>query len=358
MKKKILISTGGSGGHVIPAIAFYDHFKENFDVFLVLDKRGSSFINEKKYKYKIIKSLRLNFNFLNLPIILIKLFVSVLGSIFFLKKNKVDIVLGTGSYMSVPICLAAKILNIKIYLFEPNMVIGRANKFLLRFCKKLFCYSNEIINFPKKCKDKIFVINHILRKEIYDFNNFNKEEINNSTILLIVGGSQGAKFFDQNLKNSIVNVSNKYKLKIYHQVSSSDFGDLEFFYKENGIENKLFNFENNIFKYISEANLAITRAGASTLSELAFLKVPLIAIPYKFATDNHQLQNAIHYEKNGCCWILKEEEFNQDKLTTLLLNIIQNKEDYLRKKNSLKKFGYQNNWNNINEKLTSCLNEN
>ena len=358
MKKKILISTGGSGGHVIPAIAFYDHLKENFDVFLVLDKRGSSFINEKKYKYKIIKSLRLNFNFLNFPIILIKLFISVLGSIFFLKKNKVDIVLGTGGYMSVPICLAAKILNIKIYLFEPNMVIGRANKFLQRFCKKLFCYSDEIINFPKKRKDKIFVIDHILRKEIYDFNNFIKEENNNSTNLLIVGGSQGAKFFDQNLKNSIINVSNKYKLKIYHQVSSSDFGDLEMFYKENGIENKLFNFEDNIFKYINEANLAITRAGASTLSELAFLKVPLIAIPYKFATDNHQLQNAIHYEKNGCCWILKEEEFNQDKLTTLLLNIIQNKEDYLRKKNSLEKFSYQNNWNNINEKLISCLNEN
>ena len=54
MKKKILISSGGSGGHVIPAIAFYDHLKENFDAFLVLDKRGSSFINKKKYKYKIL----------------------------------------------------------------------------------------------------------------------------------------------------------------------------------------------------------------------------------------------------------------------------------------------------------------
>ena len=260
--------------------------------------------------------------------------------------------------MSVPICLAAKILNIKIYLFEPNMVIGRANKFLLRFCKKLFCYSNEIINFPKKCKDKIFVINHILRKEIYDFNNFNKEEINNSTILLIVGGSQGAKFFDQNLKNSIVNVSNKYKLKIYHQVSSSDFGDLEFFYKENGIENKLFNFEDNIFKYISEANLAITRAGASTLSELAFLKVPLIAIPYKFATDNHQLQNAIYYQENECCWIINEENLNEHKLTDTLMSIIKNKDDYSRKQKNLEKFCYQNTWNNINEKLTNSLNEN
>ena len=260
--------------------------------------------------------------------------------------------------MSVPICLAAKMLNVKIYLFEPNMVIGRANKFLVKFCTKLFCYSDKIINFPKDHKDKIFVINHVLRKEIYNFNNFNKEEINSSKKLLIVGGSQGAKFFDQNLKNSIIDVSKKYKLRIYHQISSSNFVDLEFFYKKHGIDNVLFNFEDNIFKYIKESNLAITRAGASTLSELTFLKVPFIAIPYKFAVDNHQFENALDYEKNGCCWILKEEEFNQNKLTTLLLNIIQNKEDYLRKKKSLENFCYQNSWNDINEKLTTCLNEN
>ena len=64
MKKKILISAGGSGGHVIPAMAFYDHLKENFDVLLVLDERGSNFINEKKYEYKIIQSPRLYLNFL------------------------------------------------------------------------------------------------------------------------------------------------------------------------------------------------------------------------------------------------------------------------------------------------------
>jgi UDP-N-acetylglucosamine--N-acetylmuramyl-(pentapeptide) pyrophosphoryl-undecaprenol N-acetylglucosamine transferase len=238
------------------------------------------------------------------------------------------------------------------------MIIGRANKFLVKFCTKLFCYSDKIINFPKEYKGKIFVINHVLRKEIYNFNNFDKEETNNSTNLLIAGGSQGAKFFDQNLKNSIINISKKYRLKIYHQISSSNSVDLEFFYKEHGIENVLFNFEDNIFNYINESNLAITRAGASTLSELAFLKVPFVAIPYKFATDNHQLENALDYEKYGCCWILKEEEFSQNKLTTLLLNIIQNKEDYLRKKKSLENFCYQNNWNDINEKLITCLNEN
>jgi len=358
MKKKILISTGGSGGHVIPAIAIYDHLKKNFEVFLVLDKRGSDFINKEKYDYKIINSPRLTLNLFMLPITIVKLAIAIIKSFFFLKKNKVDILFGTGGYMSVPICLAAKILNVKIYLFEPNMVIGKANKFLVKFCTKLLCYSEKIINFPKKYTNKISVINHVLRKEIYNFNNIDKEEINISTNLLIIGGSQGAKFFDQNLKNSIIDISKKFRLKIYHQISSSDIRDLEFFYKEHEIENKLFNFEENIFKYIREANLAITRAGASTLSELAFLKVPFVAIPYKFATDNHQLENALEYEKKDTCWILKEEEFNQNKLTTLLLKIIQNKEDYLRKKQGLEKFCYQNNWNNINEKLIKILNEN
>ena len=358
MKTNILITTGGSGGHVIPAIAFYEHLKESFDVSLLVDKRGSTFINEKKYRYEIIQSPRLNINLLNFPLVFIKLFISIFKSFVFLKKKKIDILIGTGGYMSFPICLAAKFLNIKIYLFEPNMIIGRANKFLINICKKIFCYSNEIINFPKKYKNKIIVINNILRKEIYNFSNFKKEEIDKSVNLLILGGSQGAKFFDQNLKNSIINLSKQYKFKIYHQISSSNFQGLESFYQKHKIENKLFNFEENIFKYISEANLAITRAGASTLSELVFLKVPLIAIPYKFATDNHQLQNALYYEKNGCCWILSEERFDQDKLTTLLLNIINDKEGYLGKKNSLEKFSYKNNWNNINEKIIRILNEN
>ena len=88
MKKKILISTGGSGGHVIPAMAFYDHLKENFDVFLVLDERGSNFINEKKYEYEIIQSPRLTLNFLKLPKNLKKIIDFFFKFFFFNKKKK------------------------------------------------------------------------------------------------------------------------------------------------------------------------------------------------------------------------------------------------------------------------------
>ena len=142
---------------------------------------------------------------------------------------------------------------------------------------------------------------------------------------------------------------------IYHQVSSSDFSNLESFYKEKNIQHELFNFEENIHKYISESNLAITRAGSSTLSELTYLNVPFIAIPFKFATDNHQLQNALTYKENGCCWILKEQELSQNKLTELLVNIIENKDEYLSKKKNLEKFCYKNTWNNINQKVLDSI---
>ena len=358
MKKKILISTGGSGGHVIPAISFYDHFKENFDVLMTSDKRGSNFINDNKYEYKIIEAPRIKLTLLNLPLALIKIIISTFKSILFLREKNIDILLGTGGYMSVPICLAAKALNIKIYLFEPNMVIGRANKFLLKFCKKIFCYSEKIKNFPKKYNNKIYVIDHLLRKEIYNISNNKNVDMDNIFKLLIVGGSQGAQFFNDNLKSSIINLSKNCTLKVYHQTSSLDQSGLEKFYNNNKIKHELFNFNEKLYNFINGSNLAITRAGASTLAELAFFKVPFITIPYKHATDNHQLENAINYEKSGCCWLLKEEEFNQNKLTTLLLNIINERENYLEKKKCLEKFSYKNNWNSINEKLIKSLNEN
>ena len=88
------------------------------------------------------------------------------------------------------------------------------------------------------------------------------------------------------------------------------------------------------------------------------LIAPFLAIPYYFATDNHQLHNAIYYKNKNCCWLLKENELNRQSLTTLLYKIIENKEDYSSKKNNLQKFCYQNTWNNINQKLVGILNEN
>ena len=147
-------------------------------------------------------------------------------------------------------------------------------------------------------------------------------------------------------------------MNICQQTSSINKKKLEDFYNQNNISYQLFNFEENILKFISNTNLCITRAGASTLSELTYLNIPYLAIPYPFAKDDHQFQNALFYKSKNCCWILKQDNLTEDILENNLINIIQNKDDYLSKKNSMRNFSCKNTWNNTNEKLISVINEN
>ena len=132
MKSKILISTGGSGGHVIPAITMHDHLKENYDILISSDVRGLKYLDDKFYNTLVIDTPKLN-NFILLPLSILKVFFLSLRSLILLKKEEIQTLISTGGYMSLPLCMAARILNIKIYLLEPNMVIGRANKFFLKF---------------------------------------------------------------------------------------------------------------------------------------------------------------------------------------------------------------------------------
>ena len=206
MKKKILISTGGSGGHVIPAIILYEHLSKKCDIIISTDIRGLKFLDKNNHQIEIINTPKLN-NFLFLPLNLLSIMFMTLKSFFLLKKKKIEKIFSIGGYMSIPLILAAKFLKLNIYLIEPNQVLGRANKFFLNSCKKIFCYSEKIKNFPKLYKNKMIIINPLVREKIYNSNI--SKQTNEKFTLLIVGGSQGANIFDKNLKNSVVNISKK-----------------------------------------------------------------------------------------------------------------------------------------------------
>ena len=269
---------------------------------------------------------------------------------------KIDILIATGGYMSLPLCLASKILNIKIFLFEPNMVLGRSNKFFIKSCEKIFCYSGKIKNFPNKYISKISIIPALLRKRFYDIKK--ADDIDKKINLLIIGGSQGAKIFDTLIKSSMIELSKKYNLKIYQQTNSINFEVLKKFYKDKGIDCELFDFKEDISNLMSKSNICITRAGASTLAELVFLNLPYVAIPLPTSKDNHQFENAFFYNEIGCNWILNQNEINDEAVTNKLFNIVDNKDEFLVKKINMKNFSCQNTWNNINQKIISVINEN
>jgi len=357
MKKKILVSTGGTGGHVIPASIFFEHLIDDFDVFLSSDERGMKFLNLEKEKIKIINTPKLKNNLFLLPFNFFLIIFLTIKSFFFIRKNSIDVLISTGGYMSLPLCISAKILNLKIYLFEPNMVIGRANIFFMKWCKKIFCYSNKIKNFPKKYLDKIIVINPLLRKNFYSIK-FDDKKIIDEVKLLIIGGSQGAKFFDQGVKDAILNLSKKYKLKVYQQSNNENLKTLRNFYNSKNIAHNLFDYKESVSEFMSDSNLCITRGGASTLSELTFLNVPYLAIPYPFAKDKHQYENALFYKNKNCCWMLEQNNITGEILSKKLIQIIENKDDYVEKKKNMKNFSYQNSWNKINEKIIQTINEN
>ncbi len=355
MKKKILITTGGSGGHVLPALTIYDHLKTEYDMFISSDQRGLKYFEIEKYKPIIVDTPKLKISIF-FPFTIFKVFLLVIKSLSILKKKKISILISTGGYMSLPLCLAAKLLSIKIYLIEPNMVLGRANKLLLKFSKIIICYSKNIISFPKKFENKLRILKPLVRKKYYEeLTNIEEERLFTITI---IGGSQGAKIFDNLVHQSLAKVSKSINIKVIHQTSKSNKNSLLNFYRENRIEHQVFVFEKDLNKLLIKSDLCITRGGASSLAELSLLKVPFISIPLPSAMDNHQYENAKFYEAQNTCWIINQKDFEKQNFEDFLLNIIKNKEEYLVKKKNLENLNYQNTWINVNQNLLSILNEN
>ena len=353
--KKILITTGGTGGHVIPAKIIEEHLKNNFEIYYSTDLRGLKYLSSDINKTIIIDTPRFNFNFY-LPFRLIKLMYLILQSILFLKKEKIEKVISIGGYMSIPIIIGAKILGLTILLLEPNLVLGRGNRFFLNFSKKIFCYSNKLYNFPKKNFHKIELIKPLVSKAFYELEK--TKDINNKFCFLISGGSQGAQIFDDLIKDIMIDISKTFSIKVIQQTSIENIEKLKNFYDSKNIENKIFNFEENFINLINMSDLCITRAGATSLAEISILNKPFIAIPLPSAKDNHQMKNAQFYEERGCCWVLDQRNLKKEKLSNIILNILKDKSDLIDKKSNLEKLNFENSWNDVNQKLQKIINEN
>tara|TARA_B100001250_G_scaffold386050_1_gene382246 strand:- start:152 stop:1228 length:1077 start_codon:yes stop_codon:yes gene_type:complete len=357
--KKILIVTGGSGGHVMPALSIFDHLKNNFDTSLVTDKRGAKFINKSSYHYNLIDVPNLFSKIYLFPLNFIRFVISIFRSYFFLKKKNIDFLISTGGYMSLPLCIASKLLNIKIFLFEPNSVLGKSNKFILSISKKIICYDENIKLFPKKYLNKIYLMNPILRNEIYFSKKNKKKDFGIIKKILIIGGSQGARYFDEEITEAILKLSKLINIEICQQVFNIEEKYLiEQKYIKAGIKHKLFDFDDQLFNKISDYDLAISRSGASAIAELAFLNIPFVAIPFPFAKDDHQYFNAKFYESINSCWLIRQDSLNINNFVDLIFNLFTEKKDYFNKKDNLEKIYDENTWNNVNKKLLDLINEN
>ena len=238
-----------------------------------------------------------------------------------------------GGYSSFPVCIAASILRIKFIIYENNLIIGKANRYLLPFANKIFVSYKELEGIADKYKNKVFEIGNIIREEIINSNiNSDQSSRFDNLNILVLGGSQGAKVFADDMPQILKKIKNSnYSIKIYQQCREEQINALSNFYKEAGIIHELFNFTDKIIEYYQKANLVITRSGASVLGELINVKIPFISIPLPSSADNHQYKNAEFYMKKGYGYLLQEKDIKY-KLQDLIISIFK---DEKRIKNAI-----------------------
>jgi len=359
MNKKIIFSGGGTGGHIFPAINLMKHFfDKEYKVILVTDNRGNNFIkNYSEFKSYILRAgTPTNKNLFKKFFSYFLIFYSIVRSILILKKERPNLIFGFGGYVSFPISFASRFFNLPLVIYENNMVLGRTNKYLSSFSKKILLAQKTTKNFPEKYKSKTYEVGSILNKNIINSSSFKGNNNKSKFSILVLGGSQGAEIFGKVIPTVVKMIKDAgYEIEINQQCTIGQKNSLINFYKKNNIKNYVFEFEKNILKLVLSSNIAITRCGASTTAELAHTFTPFIAVPLPNSMDDHQYLNAKYYENKGCCWLLEQHNFNTKNLFNLIIETIKNENKLENIRKNMKKNYNKNVYSNIENEIREFI---
>ncbi len=359
--KKIIIATGGTGGHIFPATSLANHLKDNnIKVEIISDRRGLRYLkNFQDLKITVINSStffkkNLFFKFVSL----LSISYSIFRSVIFLILNRPNLIFGMGGYASFPVCVASILLRIPLILYENNLYIGKTNKYLIPFAKKILVSFKELEGVPRKHQKKIHEVGNIIRKEIINFKD--KKNITKDykkLKILILGGSQAAKIFAEKLpyifkKCKDSNIS----FEIYQQCLPEQNKFLNSYYQSSNIKFEIFNFAPDILNYFSKTNLVITRSGSSMLAELINAEIPFISVPLPTSADNHQLKNAIHYSKNEYSYLIEEKDLDMN-LFKLIKKVSENKSLLDKIINKQRQYSDKSVYKNIEKHINQLNNE-
>ncbi len=329
--KTIIVTGGGTGGHLMPAIAICEKLQaRGASVILVTDARCKDYLpNKLPFRAVIINVQRLK--------TITKIFTSLYSwvkalfdAVNLIDKEKAVAVVGCGGYSSLPLILSALCMRKKIILHEQNAYVGRTNYFFAYLSDLLFLSFMHTVNIPLIDNKKIVWSGIPLTQKHEDNAASKKPVLSKKTItILITGGSQGASILDEMIIEAIRLLKNKLhnkEIKVIQQVRSSICADLKKAYAEINVESDVANFYHNMESNYLDADIYIGRAGASSVNEIINYKIPAIFVPYPHAQNNHQYYNAMNLAEFKAAIVLKQQDMTPETLCNKLLEIIENPE--------------------------------
>lgn len=356
---KVVISAGGTGGHIYPALAIINKIKkeEPKSEFLYIgthNRMEKDIIPDLGIKYVPIEVTGFK---RKLTLDNVKTLINFLKARGQCKKIIADfdpdVVIGCGGYVTAPVIYAASKLGKKTFIHEQNSVVGLSNKYLAKYADKIgVSFESTLSEFSQ---DKVvFTGNPCSEKALsskkIEVDKFGLDK--NKKTVLIVMGSLGSKTINEKIMSFIETFRNK-----DYQVL---FVTGEAYYEK--VKNRILPsnvvikpFIKDLSSVMKSVDLVVSRSGASTISELSVLGIPTIFIPSPYVTNNHQYKNAMDLVEKKAALIIEENEFTKDKLINSIDKILNNEEKYNEMKNNMISAGIKNSSTLIYDNLKEMI---
>ncbi len=321
----IIVSGGGTGGHIYPAISLIEELKkrdENNKILYVGTEKGleSSIVPKLGIDFKTIHvrgiPRKINVNSFKA---LKELFKGLKEANKILKDFKPDLVIGTGGYVSGPILYKATKTKAKVAFHEQNSFPGVTNRILSRYVDRYFVTFEESIKYFKN-QEKAVVTGNPIRNRFTDIGK-NKDTAleqykisENKKVVFIFGGSNGSEILNKATLDMVDKISNQDNFEVILATGKLNYDD---FIQKSGNDNRnlhIYPYIDDIDKAYSVSDLIVTSSGAITLAELSFLGKASILVPKAYTTENHQEHNARAFEKIGASKVILEKDVNANTL--------------------------------------------
>jgi len=319
---RILIAAGSSGGHIFPAIATAFRLKE-------LDDKNEVFFigSKKKLDADILKNEGYKFDTISSDKKILSDFISAFS---ILRKYRPDIAVGFGGYVSFPMLAAAKIMGISTVIHEQNLVPGMANRVLANIADSIGVSFKDSKRFFLK-KSRVCQIGNPIRVNLVRLQKtkalklFDLDE--GRFTVLVMGGSQGAHFINDVVLETLKGMSKQERanFQFIHLSGMRDFDFVGRGHESVGVKGRVFSFCDRMSEVYSASDLVISRAGASSISEIGFFGLPSILVPYP-NIKVHQVDNAKFMEARGAAIVINQKDLTSGYLKEILLNLVRDRQ--------------------------------
>ena len=309
---KMIIAGGGTGGHLFPGLAIGQEISERYErseiLFITgLRKIEAEIIERSGFKQESINIEGLKGRgWIGGMRALIRIPLGLYNSVRIIQRMSPNIVLGVGGYSSGPVCLAARIMGIPSAIHEQNSFPGLTNRLLCRVVDKVFIsFEESRAHFPGGA---FHVTGNPVRESLFENRGGESMDDDRFTIL-VMGGSQGARAINEAFVEALEIIRGQGRDPlVIHQSGQGNHQDVVAAYRAKGLQGDVIPFIEDMAEVYSKTDMVVSRAGATTVSELAALGKPSLLIPYPYAANNHQEVNArVLVAAEGAEMILEED---------------------------------------------------